>query len=150
MGGHVDVGWILILLASLGVDPDGGTTARLKSERLSLPGGPGPIWMDYLAYDSGTGRLWVPAGNTGQVNVIDTATRVLQIVKGFPTAARGNRELGDRPGRRDSSDLTVLLESVIQCTLYSCSLYTRCIYKSFTPLLRQIKSSTSIQSATCS
>ena len=90
----MNAAWILILFASLGVDSDGGTTARLKSERLSLPGGPGPILMDYLAYDSGTGRLWVPAGNTGQVNVIETATRALQTVKGFPTAARGNRTVG--------------------------------------------------------
>jgi hypothetical protein len=45
----VDVGWILILFASMGLDSDGGTTARLKSEHLSLPGSPGPILMDYLA-----------------------------------------------------------------------------------------------------
>ncbi|PMD12964.1 hypothetical protein NA56DRAFT_449609 [Hyaloscypha hepaticicola] len=36
----------------------------------------------------------------------------------------------------------------MQCTLYNYGLYTGCIYKGFTPLLLQIKSSTSIQSAT--
>ena len=40
---------------------------------LTLPGGP-PVGMDYLAYDPGSGLVWVPAGNTGRVDVVDTMT----------------------------------------------------------------------------
>jgi DNA-binding beta-propeller fold protein YncE len=93
-GGHLTISWILILLSSMGADSDGGAIAHLNSERLPLPGAPGPILMDYVAYDGGTGRLWVPAGNTGQVNVIETATRRLEAVKGFPTVTRNNRTIG--------------------------------------------------------
>jgi DNA-binding beta-propeller fold protein YncE len=50
--------------------------------------------MDYLAYDASTGRLWVPAGNTGKVAVVETATREIHAVDGFVTAPRGNRIIG--------------------------------------------------------
>jgi len=50
--------------------------------------------MDYLAFDPATSRVWVPAGNTGQAVVVEAATRQMQSVKGFPTAARGNRTVG--------------------------------------------------------
>lgn len=59
-----------------------------------LPGaGDQGISMDYVAFDARTGFVWVPAGNTGAVDVIDTAhgDKVTQ-VPGFPTAevqARG-------------------------------------------------------------
>lgn len=86
---------ILILSSALfSSSPDAGGVQHLKSTPLVLPGGPGNIGMDYLAYDPGTGRLWVPAGNTGQVDVIETATRQLQSIKGLPVVARGNRTVG--------------------------------------------------------
>lgn len=59
---------------------------------IALPGGP-PAGMDYLAYDAATARVWVPAGNTGNVDVIDTATRKVTPVGGFPTKP------SPRPGR---------------------------------------------------
>jgi len=54
---------------------------------VALPGAPsGGVLMDYLAYDRVHQRVWVPAGNTGSVDVVDTASgRVTQIV-GFATA----------------------------------------------------------------
>jgi DNA-binding beta-propeller fold protein YncE len=54
---------------------------------VALPGAPsGGVLMDYLAYDRVHHRVWVPAGNTGSVDVVDTASgRVTQIV-GFATA----------------------------------------------------------------
>jgi DNA-binding beta-propeller fold protein YncE len=52
---------------------------------LPLPGGP-PVGMDYLTYDRSTNRLWVPAGNTGNVDVIDVATRRVTSIGGFATA----------------------------------------------------------------
>jgi DNA-binding beta-propeller fold protein YncE len=59
---------------------------------IALPGGP-PVAMDYLTYDPGTGRVWVPAGNTGNVDVIDTATGKVTPIADFPTRP------SPRPGR---------------------------------------------------
>ncbi|MDB4983686.1 MAG: hypothetical protein JWM82_4438 [Myxococcales bacterium] len=64
----------------------------LLASTIALPGGP-PAGMDYLAYDVATGRLWVPAGNTGNVDVVDTTTGKLTPIGGFATAP------SPRPGR---------------------------------------------------
>jgi len=55
---------------------------------LALPGAPatGGVFMDYIAYDRQHHRLWVPAGNTGSVDVVDTASDRITRVEGFPTA----------------------------------------------------------------
>jgi DNA-binding beta-propeller fold protein YncE len=66
--------------------------STLLALSVALPGGP-PVGMDYLAYDSATGRLWVPAGNTGNVDVVEVATGKVTTVAGFPTAP------ARRPGR---------------------------------------------------
>jgi DNA-binding beta-propeller fold protein YncE len=63
-----------------------GTTA------IALPGGP-PVGMDYLVYDATNHRVWVPAGNTGNVDVVDTATGKVTPIGGFPTIP------SPRPGR---------------------------------------------------
>ena len=55
--------------------------------------GPAPIAMDYAAYDVVHHRVWVPAGGTGKVDVIDTQTNKLTAVDGFPTRP------SKRPGR---------------------------------------------------
>jgi DNA-binding beta-propeller fold protein YncE len=52
---------------------------------VTLPGGP-PVVMDYLAYDRANHRLWIPAGNSGNVDVYDTKSAKLSTVNGFPTA----------------------------------------------------------------
>ena len=52
---------------------------------LSLPGATGVVTLDYFAYDRSTGRLWVPASNTGSVDVIDEATDNVSQVTGFQT-----------------------------------------------------------------
>ncbi len=51
------------------------------------------ISMDYIAFDPATGSVWVPAGNTGLVFVIDAATGAIRQIPGFPTAEMGT---GDR------------------------------------------------------
>jgi len=66
--------------------------AALLAAAISLPGGP-PVGMDYLAYDAATDRVWVPAGNTGSVDVVDAATGKVGVIGGFPTAP------ARRPGR---------------------------------------------------
>src|SRR5207248_8546995 len=48
-------------------------------------GATGVVTLDYCAYDHATGRLWVPASNTGSVDVIDEATDAVSQVTGFKT-----------------------------------------------------------------
>ena len=74
--------------------PPPGTTAapapaagKLSLRGLALPDAPaGGVFMDYIAYDRAHHRVWVPAGNTGRVDVIDTTSDAIGQVQGFPTA----------------------------------------------------------------
>jgi hypothetical protein len=53
---------------------------------LALPGGgPAGIFMDYLLYNPRTNTVWVPAGNTGAVDIIDVATGKIASAAGFAT-----------------------------------------------------------------
>jgi DNA-binding beta-propeller fold protein YncE len=69
----------------------------LAARSVPLPGGP-PVSMDYLAYDAAAKRLWIPAGNTGRVDVLDVGTGQLHAIEGFPTAEKegpgGKRTVG--------------------------------------------------------
>src|SRR5713226_5033124 len=62
------------------------------------PAATGGIYMDYLAYDPSTGFVWAPAGNTGAVDVVDTATGKITKIPDFPTAVvqvrNGKRTFG--------------------------------------------------------
>jgi hypothetical protein len=64
----------------------------LATTTIPLPGGP-PVGMDYLAYDAANHRVWAPAGNTGNIDVVDTATGRVTPLGGFPTIP------APRPGR---------------------------------------------------
>lgn len=57
----------------------------LLATTINLPGGP-PVGMDFLVYDHATNRVWVPAGNTGNVDIIDVATGKVTPLGGFATA----------------------------------------------------------------
>src|SRR5205085_3145786 len=52
---------------------------------INLPGASGPVTLDYFAYDRATGKVWVPASNTGSVVVIDPAIDAISRVTGFAT-----------------------------------------------------------------
>jgi DNA-binding beta-propeller fold protein YncE len=52
---------------------------------ISLPGATGAVALDYFAYDHATGKLWVPASNTGSVDVFDEKTDAVSQITGFPT-----------------------------------------------------------------
>jgi DNA-binding beta-propeller fold protein YncE len=56
-----------------------------ESHAIVLPGGTGGVSLDYLAYDPAHDRVWVPAGGTGKVDVIDAKTEQLTPIDGFPT-----------------------------------------------------------------
>jgi DNA-binding beta-propeller fold protein YncE len=54
---------------------------------IALPGAPSDgVLLDYLAADRVRNRVWVPAGGTGRVDVIDAKTQELHAVEKFPTA----------------------------------------------------------------
>ena len=75
------VALIQIIWASVAGAAD--TSYELKP--ISLPGATGAIALDYFAYDRATGKLWVPASNTGSVDVIDDKTDSVSQISGFPT-----------------------------------------------------------------
>jgi DNA-binding beta-propeller fold protein YncE len=52
---------------------------------ISFPGANGVIVLDHLAYDRARGRLWVPASNTGNVNVINEDSDAVSQISGFNT-----------------------------------------------------------------
>jgi hypothetical protein len=60
----------------------------LAVHSIALPGAPSEgVFMDYLAYDRAHHRVWVPAGNTGSVDVVDAPDGRVARVEGFRTAA---------------------------------------------------------------
>jgi DNA-binding beta-propeller fold protein YncE len=61
-----------------------GASAPLAA--FALPGAAAPAPLDYLAYEPARARVWVPVGNTGSVDVFDTADRSFAVVGGFKTA----------------------------------------------------------------
>jgi DNA-binding beta-propeller fold protein YncE len=63
-------------------------TLRLTVAPIALPGATGSVSLDYLAIDRAAGRVWIPAGETGSVDVLDAATGKLTRIEGFLTAER--------------------------------------------------------------
>jgi hypothetical protein len=54
---------------------------------IPLPGAsPTGVSLDYLAYDGARRRVWIPAGETGTVVVLDVPNDHLAVVSGFATA----------------------------------------------------------------
>src|SRR5437016_7616331 len=76
---------------------------------ISLPGATTTVALDYFAYDRATGKLWVPASNTGSVDVIDEATDAVSQVTGCQTGAVGltgrNIKLGPPAGSIGDGDV---------------------------------------------
>ena len=74
------------LLVALSVAAAQETGSNFTVKPLLLPGANGLVMLDYFAYDRTTGSLWVPAANTGSVDVIDTATDRINRATGFTVA----------------------------------------------------------------
>ena len=65
--------------------------AQFTITMLPLPGAsPDGISMDYLGYDPVTDAVWVPAGNTGSVDVVDVVTKKVTRISGFPAGEMGS------------------------------------------------------------
>jgi DNA-binding beta-propeller fold protein YncE len=95
------VSWLVLSTACGGAQPDVAppVTAAAQSPAspagaaasaprgIPLPGGEaGNVSMDYLACDRATGRVWVPAGGTGSVDVIEPTGDKVTRIQGFPTS----------------------------------------------------------------
>jgi len=61
---------------------------QLTVKSLPLPGATGPVSLDYLACDRAKGKVWIPAGGTGSVDVLDKATGALKRIEGFATVEK--------------------------------------------------------------
>ena len=76
-----------LILFAISVAPAQETRpGNFTVKSLSLPGATGLVTLDYIAFDRATRRLWVPAANTGSVDVIDAATDQIKRVEGFSVA----------------------------------------------------------------
>lgn len=76
-----------LLLVVLAIAPAArADSGGYSTKEVALPGGgPDGVFMDYIAFDAKTGFVWVPAGNTGSVDVIDTATDKVTQLAGWKT-----------------------------------------------------------------
>src|SRR5436305_14627600 len=76
---------IVLFIASQIIAAPEDSAANYELKRISLPGAGGAVALDYFAYDHSTGKLWVPASNTGNVDVIDESSDAVSQVTGFKT-----------------------------------------------------------------
>lgn len=65
--------------------------AQLAARSLPLPGASGNAFLDYIAYERGARRVWVPVGSTGSVDVLDTTAGSFTRIDGFQTVQREAR-----------------------------------------------------------
>src|SRR5271167_2098835 len=85
------VSLLLVLILSMGViaialHAASDQSANYTTRTLALPDhGQGTITMDYIAYDPKTGYVWVPAINTGSVDVVDSSNGSVREISGFAT-----------------------------------------------------------------
>src|SRR5881398_4183796 len=79
------IGLMQIALVSATAIEASAANTNYELKRINLPGANGPVALDYFAYDRATGKVWVPASNTGSVDVIDQKTDAVSQIPGFPT-----------------------------------------------------------------
>ena len=76
---------IQIALASATPIEASAADTNYELKPISLPGANGAVALDYFAYDRATEKLWVPASNTGNVDVIDGKNDTVSAIPGFKT-----------------------------------------------------------------
>src|SRR5207253_4010649 len=74
----------IALVSATAIEASAADT-NYELKRINLPRASGPVALDYFAYDRATGKVWVPASNTGSVDVIDEKTDAVSQITGFPT-----------------------------------------------------------------
>jgi hypothetical protein len=84
-----------LLAACAAPPPTAPHAAGYVTRAVPLPGANGPVALDYLACD-GAGRVWIPAGGTASVDVLDGPAGRISRVEGFGTIEvelRGQKHL---------------------------------------------------------
>ena len=85
LAGYLALVAVAAVFGCLKAHRPGSTVADVLS--ISLPGAPANgVAMDYLAYDGSHRRVWVPAGNMGSVDVVDTIDGHVTRIGGFATS----------------------------------------------------------------
>ena len=89
----------MLAAAALAGWQSGSAPSNYTVRTLPLPdNGAGDVTMDYIAFDPATNSLWVPAGNTGAVDVVDVTTSKVRQIPNMPTdqvqGKGGTRVLG--------------------------------------------------------
>jgi DNA-binding beta-propeller fold protein YncE len=84
LGGALWASFSMGICSVAAADPTGN--ARFVVKELALPGANGLVSLDYFIFDPASHRLWVPASNTGSVDIIDGNTDQVSPLAGFPTA----------------------------------------------------------------
>lgn len=76
--------------ASSPTSPTGAVAppSQLVFQPLPLPGANGPASLDFIFYERAPSRVWVPAGSTGSVDVLDVASGAFTRIQGFTTVER--------------------------------------------------------------
>ncbi|HEY2370603.1 MAG TPA: hypothetical protein VGH87_29605, partial [Polyangiaceae bacterium] len=85
------LGCALACLVACGTKPPRDvamTTTTTTTEAIALPGAGGPVTVDFIAYERGRDRVWIPVGETGSVDVFDIASRTFARADGFKTRER--------------------------------------------------------------
>src|SRR6059058_156485 len=83
--GAVYVAMVAVFLVGRAFTQSPTPASDYELKRINLPGATGPVALDYFAYDRAAGNVWVPASNTGSVDVIDGNTDAVSQITGFPT-----------------------------------------------------------------
>ncbi|MCU1282040.1 MAG: hypothetical protein JWM53_5586 [bacterium] len=80
---------VAIAAGCAGSNKPAATAANASSSAvrgIALPDAPaGGVIMDYLAYDRAHHRVWVPAGNTGKVDIVEVPSDNVAHIDGFAT-----------------------------------------------------------------
>ena len=95
---------LLVILFSSQISYAHTVASGYELKPIPLTDGKSPIILDHLAYDRATNRLWVPASNTGAVDVIDCNSDSVSRVSGFSTR---DIELEGRKARMGPTAVTI-------------------------------------------
>src|SRR5260370_11014041 len=94
----------LVLVCTVLTAAQNASQPKFTVKPLTLPGSSGLVVLDYIAYDGVSHTVWVPAGNTGNVDVIDTTNDNVVGIAGFAT---GQVEFRGKPRVMGPSSVSV-------------------------------------------
>jgi len=84
---------------------------------LPMPGGEGGIGFDDLRFSASLGKLLVPSGGTGRLNLVDPKTRAIVGIKGFSSSHEGAQGHSEGTTSADAGDGLVFASDRSEKTL---------------------------------